>query len=127
MQTYPESRSQEFLGVIAEASITPGMTVVDVPSGGAYLAHYLREVNLIGLETSHAFAELAKERTQSVLLYENNSFSLQRAGTDRVLSSAGLHHFEDKQDFFRGTQDTEARRSPGDRRRWGGLPGTTFP
>lgn len=100
MQSYPDTRSQEFINVISEAGIMPGMTVVDVPSGGAYLARYLSGTNLIGLETSHAFAALARNRTQSVLLYENDVFPLQQASTDRVLSIAGLHHIENKQVFF---------------------------
>jgi SAM-dependent methyltransferase len=100
MQAYPDSRSEEFLNVIAQADITPGMTVVDVPSGGAYLADYLTDVNLIGLETSQAFAELAKGRTESVLMYENHCFPLQQASADRVVSIAGLHHVQDKQPVF---------------------------
>ena len=52
------------------------MTIVDVPSGGAYLSRYLGDVELIGLETSETFAELAVARGQDVILYENNRFPL---------------------------------------------------
>mgnify|MGYP001818105169 CR=1 FL=1 len=78
MRSYPECRSQEFMSVIAMADIKAGMTVVDVPSGGAYLADYLDGARFIGLETSRAFAELARDRTDSVLIVENGQFPLQR-------------------------------------------------
>jgi SAM-dependent methyltransferase len=101
MREYPECREQEFLSVIAQAEITPGMTVVDVPSGGAYLARYLQDVVLIGLETSEAFARLGKGRTEHILLYENDLFPLEENSSDRVLSIAGLHHVQDKRGIFR--------------------------
>jgi len=100
MREFPDARANEFLSVIREAGITPGMTVVDVPSGGAYLSRYLGDVELIGLETSQTFAQLATERANSVLLYDNNLFPLQDACTDRVLSIAGLHHVRDKRGVF---------------------------
>jgi len=96
MREFPDARANEFLSVIREAGIAPGMTIVDVPSGGAYLSRYLDDVELIGLETSQTFAELAAERGQNVVLYENNRFPLQNTCVDRVLSIAGLHHIKDK-------------------------------
>jgi SAM-dependent methyltransferase len=103
MQTYPNCRSQEFLSVIAQADIGARMTVVDVPSGGAYLANYLDDVRLIGLETSRAFADLAEGRTRSVLVYENDRFPLKQNSADRVLSIAGLHHVQKKTSLFAET------------------------
>lgn len=100
MREFPDARVNEFLSVIREARIVPGMTIVDVPSGGAYLSRHLSDVELIGLETSQTFAELATEKTQSVLLYEDNMFPLKDACSDRVLSIAGLHHVENKCEVF---------------------------
>jgi len=100
METYPGSRAQEFRSVVAAADIAPGMTVVDVPSGGAYLADYLPAVTLVGLESSPAFAELASKRADTVLLYDENTFPLASNSVDRVLSIAGLHHVEDKRQIF---------------------------
>ena len=100
MQAFPRAREEEFLNVIEHASIKPGMTIVDVPSGGAYLAPYLPGSNLISLESSHAFAEPAKNSTESVLTYKDNAFPLGRQSVDRVLSIAGMHHIADKQQFF---------------------------
>lgn len=100
METYPTSRAEEFLSVIGEANIAPGMTVIDVPSGGAYLADYLPGVSLVGLESSPVFAALAKERAEAVLLFDDNNFPLASASVERVLSIAGLHHSEHKRGFF---------------------------
>jgi len=100
MTSHPACRAEEFLSVIGEADIAPGMTVIDAPSGGAYLADYLSGVTLVGLETSPAFATLAKERAEAVLLFRDNTFPLASASVDRVLSIAGLHHVRDKAGFF---------------------------
>jgi SAM-dependent methyltransferase len=100
MQALPDARKNEFLSIIGEASISPGMTVVDVPSGGAYISRYLSEVDLIGLEVTELFAELAAQQGQNVALYENDHFPLKDASVDRVLSIAGLHHVHDKTAVF---------------------------
>ena len=100
MRRFPDARANEFLSVIREAKIVPGMTIVDVPSGGAYLSRHLSDVELIGLETSQTFTELATEESQSAILYGDNRFPLKDACTDRVLSIAGLHHIENKCEVF---------------------------
>jgi len=100
MEALPACRAEEFLSVIGEADIAPGMTVIDAPSGGAYLADHLSGVTLVGLESSPAFAALAKERAEAVLLVDDNTFPIADASVDRVLSIAGLHHIEDKTGFF---------------------------
>lgn len=61
MREHPDARINEFQSIIDEA----GMSVVDVPSGGAYLSRYLNEVELIGLETSQTFAQLGNEKGQA--------------------------------------------------------------
>lgn len=100
MREHPDARINEFQSIIHEAGIAAGMTVVDVPSGGAYLSRYLDEVELIGLETSQTFAQLGNEKGPGVLLFDNNRFPLKDASADRVLSIAGLHHVENKRMLF---------------------------
>jgi SAM-dependent methyltransferase len=100
MHLFPDARAQEFQNVIAAAEITPRMMVVDVPSGGAYLSRYLTGVDLVGLEVSSSFAELAAQHEQKVILYDNERFPLGDACADRVLSIAGLHHIEHKGPMF---------------------------
>ena len=70
MREHPDARINEFQSVINEADIAPGMTVVDVPSGGAYLSSYLEEVELFGLETSETFAQLGNEKIPIVFRSE---------------------------------------------------------
>lgn len=112
MQKYPDARINEFQSVLREADIKAGMKIVDVPSGGSYLSRYLNDADIIGLETSQTFAQMAGEMTRNVLLFDNKRFPLQDASVDRVLSIAGLHHVEDKRALF-----TEMRRilKPGGR------------
>lgn len=100
MARFPDARTNEFLNVIAKADITPGMAVLDVPSGGAYLSRFLTDVELIGLETSQTFAGLAKQRAEKVVLFDQSLFPLRDGCVDRVLSIAGLHHVENKQPVF---------------------------
>lgn len=100
MQLFPDVRAQEFMNVLAEASIASHMTVVDVPSGGAYMSRYLEVANLIGLELAETFADLAVAHNQNVLLYESDQFPLKDSCVDRVLSIAGLHHVQHKSRLF---------------------------
>jgi len=100
MQMFPQVRANEFLSVLKEAEIAAHMNVVDVPSGGAYISRYIGEVDLIGLEVSHTFAELAVQHGQNVILYENNQLPLASVCADRVLSIAGLRHIEEKRKIF---------------------------
>lgn len=100
MQDHPEVRSAEFLSVINEAAIEPGMTVVDVPSGGAYTSRYLPKNTLIGLETSEEFARAASASEHTIAMYEHNQLPLKNSSVDRIISIAGLHHLEDKRSLF---------------------------
>lgn len=100
MRTYQDVRKQEFLSVIAQADLAPNMIVVDVPSGGAYISRYVADIELVGMEVSHSFAELAALNDQKVILYENDRFPLKADSVDRILSIAGLHHVEDKRAIF---------------------------
>ena len=100
MQVYPGVRASEFLNVIREARITSGMSVLDVPSGGAYLSRYLEGIELVSLETSATFANLASGHKKHVCLYDNHAFPLKDACMDRVLSIAGLHHVNEKERIF---------------------------
>jgi SAM-dependent methyltransferase len=100
MRTFPNVRAQEFLRVIEQAKIKPHMRVVDLPSGGAYIASYLEDVQLISLESSTVFAKLAAQQGQDVILHEQNRLPIKDDSVDRVLSIAGLHHVADKVPIF---------------------------
>lgn len=100
MQRFPDARAQEFRNVIAQAELGSDMTIVDVPSGGAYISRYIADAQLIGLEMSSSFAESAASSNENVLLYQDDQFPLRAESADRVLSIAGLHHVEDKKPIF---------------------------
>jgi hypothetical protein len=100
MQAFPDARAQEFQAVIAEADIAADATVVDFPAGGAYISRYLDGVNLIGLEVTQTFVDLAQQQQQNVILCTNEHFPLPTASADRIISIAGLHHIHDKGSIF---------------------------
>lgn len=43
MRRFPEARREEFSQLLERAEVESGMSVADVPAGGAYLAPYLPE------------------------------------------------------------------------------------
>lgn len=88
----PNARDNEFVNIINEIDIIPGMTIVDMPSGGNYLKSYLPDnVNVIPLETSEIFAKLGHTKicNWSSLPLKNNS-------VDTILCCAAFHHVETK-------------------------------
>lgn len=100
MQRYPDARRAEFLQVITQANITPGMRVGDVPSGGGYLRSYLPDGAIWeGHEPCSSFGHHSageREGTSSPLL----PLPWDDASLDAVVSLAGIHHLEDKSALF---------------------------
>lgn len=107
MLNWPAARDQEFLAGLQGLRLEPGMTLVDIPSGGGYLAEYLPAgINIIHLETSELFAELGHAGSQREFrLCSLDQLPLADSSADVVISLAGLHHTENKQPLF-----TELRR-----------------
>lgn len=102
MLNWPEARNEEFLAALKGLKMTPGMQVVDIPSGGGYLAHYLPDdVQLTHLETSELFRELGYSGSRFPLhLCSIDALPLENASTDIAISLAGLHHTEDNKPLF---------------------------
>src|SRR5690606_21665116 len=92
--------------LVAQSRLEPGLQVVDVPSGGGYLAEYLPpDVECLHVETSRAFFEAAQRDGQPVVLAPSmGRLPLPDQSVDRVLSLAGLHHELDRLAFYREAQ-----------------------
>ncbi len=107
MRHWPEARDAEFTTLFKGMSLKTGMHIIDVPSGGGYLARYLPDdVSLHHLETSELFARLFEEEAHSgskhpLTLCELEKLPEQDNSTDLACSLAGLHHIEDKTPLFR--------------------------
>lgn len=102
MLKWPHARDSEFNNLLKDLSLTSGMNIIDVPSGGGYLANYLpTDIHLHHLETSELFAELCHSGSQHKLsLCQLDTLPVENHSIDLALSLAGLHHIEDKKPLF---------------------------
>jgi len=104
MVKYPQARNAEFETIIRLAELSPGQTLLDMPSGGGYLEKFLDvSVQIVSIETSCQFIrDIKPSANHSVLLCNDiTQTPLPDACADRVISLAGLHHLDDKLAFYR--------------------------
>lgn len=101
MQKYPHARDAEFLQLLAQVDLKPGMRVGDVPAGGGYLRWYLPEGCVweghepCATFTNHGARE-DDPASRPLLPLPWGDASL-----DCVVSLAGVHHIEDKTELWR--------------------------
>lgn len=91
MKLIPSARDKEFQSLLNQVEISDGFTIVDIPSGGNYLSHYLKnKVTVIPLETSEVFAKLGNSKVcgWSLLPLEDNS-------ADIIFCCAAFHHVDE--------------------------------
>ena len=101
MAQYPNARDNEFITLIERLSPKADQLILDMPSGGGYLARYQSSnKQLVALDAcSTFFTNHANTATNKViskltkLPFANNSF-------DGLASLAGLHHEFDKLAIF---------------------------
>ncbi|MDZ4098418.1 MAG: hypothetical protein U1E13_06910, partial [Methylophilaceae bacterium] len=67
MRAFPKDRSDEFDALLAWADIQNGQTILDIPSGGGYLADYIHNnlVNLIQIDPSSSFSAMMQSHCSS--------------------------------------------------------------
>jgi cyclopropane fatty-acyl-phospholipid synthase-like methyltransferase len=96
------ARQAEFQQVIQLADLTPGMTIGDIPSGGSYLQTYLDlPTTVLSVETSTQFLYNHPAQPQSILCDRFSHIPLLSNHLDRIISLAGVHHFENQPAFYR--------------------------
>ena len=103
MELCPQARAKEFSLAAKYLNVSPGMTVLDVPSGGGYLKQFVpvEKVNYIFVESSNDFASHCPVDSHSGTLLSNlMALPLLPQSADRILSLAAVHHIENKQHFF---------------------------
>lgn len=103
MRRFPRARDREFVQILDVAGPRRGEVVVDMPSGGGYLRHYLDvpDVRLIAVESSavfHAFA--ARQSGLETRLCPLDNVDLESGAVDVIVSLAGLHHLENRPAVF---------------------------
>ncbi|RPI72121.1 MAG: class I SAM-dependent methyltransferase, partial [Ignavibacteriales bacterium] len=98
MMKIPDSRDNEFKLMFKGISFKSGDTVLDFPSGGGYLKHYLHEnIKVHELEASEAFAKINNCEISS---WSNIPFPDKKF--DYIFCCASLHHVgkENRRNFF---------------------------
>ena len=92
MQQWPAARDAEFHSALEPLAAAADGLVCDMPSGGGYLADYLRPgMDYIAIDpASGFFVEWAKPRQR--LTAEITNVPLADGSVDHIVSLAGLHH-----------------------------------
>jgi len=105
MRRYPEARDEEFRALLRRIEPVDGNVIVDMPSGGGYLRHYLtdeRNTQFIAIETTQAFYEqCVDDEHTSCLLRDLDETGLAAASADVVVSMAGFHHVDNRTGVLR--------------------------
>jgi hypothetical protein len=92
MQAHPDARGEEFRQLFARAPLGGGEQLLDVPSGGGYLARWLPAgTSITELELSDGF----KPDNRVVETY--GDWDIGRF--DRAVTLAGLHHIAEQERF----------------------------
>src|SRR5690349_3192096 len=93
MGRWPRVRDGEFAFVLDLAAPQAGEVLVDVPSGGGYLADRVPEgVVVVAVEASEAFIERGRVRGVRAVAAGLRADGLAAGRADVVLSLAGMHH-----------------------------------
>ncbi|HWJ60497.1 MAG TPA: methyltransferase domain-containing protein, partial [Acidimicrobiales bacterium] len=101
MGRWPSVRDEEFAFVIDLVDPRPGETLIDVPSGGGYLADRVPAgVVVIAVEASEAFIERGRQRGVRAVAAGLRGEGLAPAHADVVLSLAGMHHEDDHDELL---------------------------
>lgn len=93
MRTIPAARRNEFITLFSELPLQARESVIDIPSGGGYLENYLElDCNISCFDFSSGFAHEGGPHIQRI---DSNAKLWPIGQADRVVSLAGLHHFDD--------------------------------
>lgn len=96
MTSQPRARDEEFGFVVGLTGVRPSDRVIDIPSGGGYLARYLPAgVDYVAVECSSSFAARGSERGLTVVEGDLDGTFLPARCADVVVSVAGVHHEDD--------------------------------
>ncbi len=101
----PGAREAERSALLNRAKLQPGLSILDLPAGGGYVADGVRERlgtsdGVVCVEPSPRFGESLRQHYQA--RHEPiDETGLPSASFDRILSLAGLHHLPERTDVYR--------------------------
>jgi len=103
-QRYPNARAIERKLILDKLDLRRGVTIVDAPAGGGYVADGIvqmfgDDVKVICVEPAAKFAGGIDQRFER-LVCPLERIDLPDGSVDRVVSLAGLHHLPSKLAFF---------------------------
>lgn len=99
MERWPGARDSELRAAVEPLRIEPGERLIDMPSGGAYLARLLPPTaSYLAVETASAFHAVAsaKPGVSSVLVEALDRTGLPDGAGDAIVCLSGLHHIADR-------------------------------
>eukprot|EP00903_Cladosiphon_okamuranus_P004039 g4037.t1 len=103
MVRWPLARKNEFEALVETARIgTPCPVILDIPSGGGYLASYLPGgARLISIDSASNFLESGNHAGEhQVICAPHDEVPLPDGAADVIVSLAGLHHIDDQEAVF---------------------------
>lgn len=96
MSACPRTRDAEFRTLVAHVQPQPGEVIVDTPSGGGYLRHYLPDsVQYVGIDESPDFQRACATRLQAhdqALAAIGSNLPMPDSACNAICSLAGMHH-----------------------------------
>lgn len=93
MRALPHARHAEFATLFSEIPLQRQDSIIDIPSGGGYLQDHLDiDCSINSYDFSTGFAH---EGGQDIQRIDGNAQFWSIGSANRVISLAGLHHFED--------------------------------
>lgn len=96
MARWPAARAEELAFACRLAAVGPGERVLDVPSGGGYLAQHLpAAAHVLSVEPSAVFAERSRRQGHDVVRCSLRAEAVADRSIDVLVSVAGVHHDAD--------------------------------
>lgn len=93
MRALPFARENEFTTLFSEIALSGQESIIDIPSGGGYLQNYIHAGCAVqSFDFSSGFAHEGGDHIQRI---DANAKSWPIGRAQRVVSLAGLHHFDD--------------------------------